>query len=71
MLMLPPHWMPNSRMNVVRASTMRASIWICGVCSSSRLTRSMMRRRWARMSLTMSELVRLSTSIRPLGESSG
>jgi hypothetical protein len=67
----PPHWIPNSRLKLLRASTMRASIVICGVWVSSRRARSMTSLRLALTSLTISELVRLSTSILPFGDSSG
>ncbi len=61
--------MPNWRTNVDRASTMRASIVICGVWVSSERARSAICCRFAAMSLTISEFVRPSTSMWPFGDS--
>jgi hypothetical protein len=63
--------MPNWRWKVDRASTMRASIEICGVWVSSAIASSRILRRASAMSLMISALVRLSTSSLPFSDSIG
>ena len=68
LMLLPPHWMPMSRVKVVLASTMRASMSTCGVCVSRWFTRSSASEMLSAMSVTMSWLVRASTDTWPRGD---